>query len=183
MKYLFFILFSSAFPLLFFLPKAPTHAVLKSTNVQELVYSYQKKREQYIKYTPIQKLKYWKQRLNQVDKLTSLTPIQIHFCTQIEQTLTLSFFENPPYHNLDFLTNKVISVLGKEKTAYLFASMASSEEEYDLIQKSETMPNCKCSTKSNFCSGVLKCTASDECSSTSAGCGFFFLYSCSGNCK
>jgi hypothetical protein len=185
MKFLFFILFSSAFPLLHFLPETSKNKPPQLSNLQEYALRYEISREQYKKYTPIQKLQYWKQRLNQADKLTSLTPTQRHICIQIERTLTLSLFKNPFYYNLDSLTNKVISVLGKEKTAYLFASMATTEEEYHLIDPPHptSKPECKCSTKSDFCSGVYKCTATDECKTTSAGCGFFFFYSCSGNCK
>lgn len=244
MKFIFFILFgSSSFLLLYFTPKKDTIVSFDMSNVTQHIQHYEKLREQYAHFSSIQKCSFWQNRLLNVEQFTSVNPSQKLLCTQIANTLTPSFFEYPSKFTVisELLSKKLILYLGKEKTAYLCASVANNEDEYELLKlnyqqnpakktqvltsdsisnpnnnshpsekqkkdkkdslikikkptvgiksygygyKSEDdigISNCSCSTKSDFCSGVFTCTASD-CTTSNNGCGFFFMYACNGIC-
>jgi hypothetical protein len=147
--------------------------------------------------TPTEKSDLWAYHLVDAKKQLNIDKAQNEFLESVIEKLTPVFFEQSLEHIstiLDNLQQRAISLFTKETYTYLFFTLDNSYQDFSTAYNSESvlvnpdtdppkLPDCKCSTKSDFCSGILKCTATDECKTTSAGCGFFFFYSCSGNCK
>jgi len=121
--------------------------------------------------------------------------VQKQFIESLVSRFTADFFNqtilNEGYSIIK-LSQEANKLFTKDEYVYLFFTLEANyktfltnyhregdqEQDFGSLDKSK----CGCSTKSDFCTGVLHCAPAD-CITSSAGCGFLFFFSCNGICS
>jgi len=163
-------------------------------------------KEWYNQIPPSMKLIIWKTRITNSEKLCDLNSDQREFTDSVANILSISMFESMTVATdliMHKITERSIQLLGKPKAAFLFTTLGNSFDEYkykNYVQQDTIKPDttrlikkesksgksggnngtCNCSTKSDFCTGLMVCT--ENYCSVREGCGLFWLYYCDGTC-
>lgn len=131
----------------------------------------------------------WQQKYQDLLKRSDLSLEQRDFVKSLSKYVSNSKVFSKEYRNTTnenmeggFRT-KAITLFGESNALLILASL---QNEVLLSRNEPELPDCRCSTSSDYCVPIptdVKCRVSAWCQSLSSGCGTFWSYSCDGLCR
>lgn len=143
--------------------------------------------------TATEKSDLWVYHLTDAIKEINANKVQQYYLQSLLPQLNDTFFSLPEEAasaTIEAIKQQARSLFTKEQILYLFFTLDASYTDFlaaynrvdEIGQPDADKPDCGCSTKSDFCSSVLRCEISN-CKTTDEGCGFLFLFACNGLCN